>query len=389
MRKYISIILGIILIAGAFMGYKKLANSKKDKKPSVKRIVKLVQTQEVKNTTIPIIITTSGTLKAKEKIDLFSEVQGILLKGAKDFKAGIFFSKGETILRINSEEFSANLRSQKSNFYSVLTAMMPDLQLDFPEVYPKWQAYLSSFDMQKALAKLPKINSEKEKYFITGRKVLSTYYSVKNAEARLSKYVIRAPFSGVLSETLVNQGTLIRPGQKLGSFVNTSVYELEVNINTQYTDLLQKGKKVTIQNLEQTKEWTGIVSRINPIVDANTQTLKVYIMLNDKMLKEGMYLQASLPVKPVSEAFEVSRKLLVDDTKLFIVNDSILSLQPISPVFFNDKTVVVKGLKNGQKLVKEPVPGAYEGMVVKKAPSNSSKRGENSNEKESGEKIIN
>ncbi len=376
MRRYISIILGIILIASAIMGYKKLVSSKQDKKPAVKKIVKLVQTQEVKNTSIPLVITTSGTLKAKDKIDLFTEVQGILLKGSKDFKAGTYFSKGETILRINSEEFSANLRSQKSNFYSVLTAMMPDLQLDFPEVYPKWQSYLTNFDMQKGLAKLPETSSDKEKYFITGRKVLSTYYSVKNAEARLSKYIIRAPFSGVLSEVMVNSGALIRPGQKLGTFVNTSVYELEVNINTQYSELLQKGKKVKLQNLELTKEWTGIVSRINPIVDVSTQTLKVYITLKDKMLKEGMYLQASLPIKSISEAFEVSRKLLVDDTKLFIVNDSILNLQTISPVFFNEKTVVVKGLENGQKLVKEPVPGAYEGMVVKKAPSNSPKGGE-------------
>lgn len=347
------------------MGYKKLASSEKDKKPTVKKIVKIVQTKEVKNTTIPLVITTSGMLKAKDKIDLFTEVQGILLKGAKDFKAGIYFSKGETMLRINSEEFSANLRSQKSNFYSVLTSMMPDLQLDFPEVYPKWQAYLSSFDMQKGLAKLPEISSDKEKYFITGRKVLSTYYSVKNSEARFSKYIIRAPFSGVLSDAMVNQGALIRPGQKLGTFVNTSIYELEVNINTQYSELLQKGKKVRLQNLEKTKEWTGIVSRINPIVDVNTQTLKVYIALKDKDLKEGMYLHASLPVKSISEAYEVSRKLLVDDTKLFVVNDSILNLQSISPVFFNEKTVVVKGLANGQKLVKEPVPGAYEGMVVK------------------------
>lgn len=365
MRQYISIFLGLLLIAGAFLGYKKLASSKKDTQPKVKQIVKIAQTVSVKNTTIPLTIITSGILKAKDKIELFTETQGIVLKGTKDFKAGTHFSKGETILRINSEEFSANLRSQKSNFYSVLTAMMPDLQLDFPDVYPKWKNYLINFDMQSTLAKLPEMTSDKEKYFITGRNILSSYYSVKNAEARLSKFRIRAPFSGVLSDVMVNQGALIRPGQKLGTFVNTSVYELEVNINTQYSDLLQKGKKVNLQNLEHTKEFTGIVSRINPIVDVNTQTLKVYITLKDKSLKEGMYLEASLPVKSITEAFEVARKLLVDDTKLFIVNDSILNLQSITPVFFNEKTVVVKGLENGQKLVKEPVPGAYEGMIVK------------------------
>ncbi|HIP48183.1 MAG TPA: efflux RND transporter periplasmic adaptor subunit [Lutibacter sp.] len=380
MRQYISIFLGILLIAGGFMGYKKLANSKKERKHSVKRIVKVAQTQEVKNTTIPINITTSGTLKAKDKIDLFTEVQGILLNGAKEFKAGTYFRKGEIMLRVNSEEFSANLRAQKSNFYSVLTAMMPDLQLDFPEVYPKWKDYLSSFDIHKSLKELPIMISDKEKYFVTGRKVLSSYYSVKNAEARLSKYHICAPFSGILSSTLVNTGSLIRPGQKMGTFVNTSAYELEVNINTQYGNLLQKGKKVILQNLEHTQEWTGIVSRINPIVDVNTQTLKVYITLKDNNLKEGMYLEANLPIKSIDNAFEVARMLLVEDSKLFVVNDTLLHLQKINPLFFNEKTVVVQGLKEGQKVVKAPIPGAYEGMVVK-VPSNSLKKGEHPNVK--------
>ena len=365
MRQYISIFLGILLIAAAFMGYKKLANSKKEKKHIVKKIVKLAQTQEVHNKTIPLLITTSGILKAKDKIDLFTEVQGLLIKGNKAFKAGTYFNKGETILRINSEEFKANLNAQKSNFYSVLTAMMPDLQLDFPEVYPKWQSYLSSFDIQKSLAKLPEMSSDKEKYFVTGRKVLSSYYGVKNAEARLSKYTIRAPFSGVLSSTMVNTGSLIRPGQKMGTFVNTTTYELEVNINTQYGNLLQKGKKVSLQNLEHTKEYTGIVSRINPIVDVSTQTLKVYITLRDKTLKEGMYLEANLPVKSVDNAFEVARNLVVNDTNLFVVKDTVLSLQIINPVFFNEKTVIVQGLENGQKVLKQPIPGAYEGMTVK------------------------
>ena len=87
--------------------------------------------------------------------------------------------------------------------------------------------------------------------------------------------------------------------------------------------------------------------------------------LKDKDLKEGMYLEANVPVKSIKDAFEVSRKLLVDDTKLYIVNDSLLHLQSINPVFFNEKTVVIKGLKNGQLVVKEPVPGAYQGMIVK------------------------
>lgn len=364
MRALISILFGILLIAGAVFVSKTLVKNKKIRSHKAKIVHKIVKVQNVENTTIPLSISTSGTLKAKYKIDIFAEVQGILIKGGKDFKAGTFFRKGETILRLNSDEHQANLRSLKSSFYSSLTAMMPDLQLDYPNAYLKWKTYLSNFDMQKSLSKLPEMSSDKEKYFITGRKIISTYYSVKNAEVRLSKYRIVAPYSGILSDAMVNPGTLIRPGQRLGEFINTSVYELEVNVNTLYDDILQIGKKVELYNLDHSKTWTGIVSRINPKVDPTSQTIKVYIELKEKSLREGMYLEANLPGKSIENAYEVARNLLVDDSSLFIVKDTILYLVKVEPVFFNKKTVVVKGLENGQKLIKKPVPGAYDGMVV-------------------------
>jgi hypothetical protein len=37
----------------------------------------------------------------------------------------------------------------------------------------------------------------------------------------------------------------------------------------------------------------------------------------------------------------------------------------VNPVYFSDKTVVVKGIPNGSLILNKPVPGAYAGMLVK------------------------
>ena len=42
---------------------------------------------------------------------------------------------------------------------------MPDIRLDYPEQYEKWEQYLRDFDFDKPTPKLPAINSEKEKFF--------------------------------------------------------------------------------------------------------------------------------------------------------------------------------------------------------------------------------
>ncbi len=365
MRKIISIVLGVLLLTGAFFLAKYLIDNKKKPKPTFEKIVKTVFVEEVKNAEIPIVITTSGNLIAKRKIDLYAEVQGVLKASNKEFKAGALYNRGESMLRINSEEFYANLQSQKSNFYNNLIAIMPDIRLDYPDNYEKWQTYLNSFDINKPVPELPEMSSEKETYFISGRGINTAYYNVKNLQVKLSKYNLRAPYKGVVTEALVTSGSLVRAGQKLGEFIDPSVFEMEVSVNAEYADLLKVGNKVKLHNLEKTKAYSGKVIRINGKVDAMSQTIKAYIEITHQDLKEGIYLEADLTARSESNAIEISRKLLVDNKQLYVVKDSILDLVDVSPVYFSTEKAIVKGLENGTLILSKPIPGAYDGMLVR------------------------
>ena len=365
MRKFLSIIFGILLLAGAFLISKRFIDNKNKPKPKFEKIVKTVFVNKAENKEIPIVITTSGNLNAKHKIEIFAEVQGVLKHSAKEFKAGTTYKKGEQVLSINSDEFYANLQSQKSNFYNIITGIMPDIRFDYPEEYEKWQGYLNSFDIHKATPKLPVINSEKEKYFISGRGINTAYYNVKNLEVKLGKYNLQAPYNGVLTEALVTSGTLVRMGQKLGEFIDPSVYEMEVSVNAEFANLLKKGNEVKLHNLVKTKEYVGEVIRINGRVDVNSQTIKAYIQVSHEDLKEGMYLEADLDARSETNAIEISRKLLIDNQQLFVVRDSVLDLIDVNPVYFSAETVVLKGIEDGTLLLSKSLPGAYDGMRVK------------------------
>jgi len=327
--------------------------------------IKTVFVDTVVNRTIPIIIPANGNLIAKERVEIFSEVQGIFRYSSHPFKPGQAFRKGEVLLQIDAAEFSASVQSAKSNLYNLITAAMPDLRLDYPEDYPKWQAYLSGFDLEKITPELPEITSEKERYFISGRNIVTTYYNVKNLERRLSKYIIRAPFSGVLTEALVTEGSLIRPGQKLGEFINPQIYELQVAVNKSYSDFLKVGEEVDLEDLEGTQRFKGKVARINAAVNQESQTVSVFIDVQDRRVKEGMYLQARIEGRSEENAFEISRKLLNDQKELFVVRDSVLDVLQVRPVFFSDKTAILKGVAEGTVILSRPVPGAYAGMIVK------------------------
>ena len=365
MRKIILSVVGVLLIVGAYFASNLIANNKKEKRPVPEKIVKTVFIDTVKNSTIQIVIPANGSLSAKRRLELYSEVQGVFKTGGKLFKPGQKYRQGETLIRIDASEYYASVQSSKSNLYNSIAAIMPDLRLDFPEVFQKWETYLNGFDLNKSTPKLPQMTSEKENYFVTGRGIVTNYFNVKNLEQRLAKYNIRAPFSGILTEALVTEGSLIRSGQKLGEYIDPSVYEMEVALSKTYSNLLRVGESVTLNNLDNTETYAGKVSRINGSIDATTQTITAYIEVKNEDLKEGMYLEANLNVKEEPNAIEVNRNLVLDGNQIFIVRDSVLDLIDVKPIYRSDTKVVLKNVPDGITILSKPVPGAYAGMLVK------------------------
>ena len=365
LRKVIFAILGIVLIVAAIFVGRYISNSKKKQRPVAEKVIKTVFTDTVENTTVQIVIPANGNLVAKRRVELYSEVQGVFRSSGKLFKPGQEYRAGEVLIRIDASEYYASVQSAKSNLYNSIAAIMPDLRLDFPEVFQKWQTYLNEFNLEKTTPKLPEMTSDKENYFITGRGIVSNYYNVKNLEQRLGKYTIRAPFSGILTEALVTEGSVVRNGQKLGEFIDPNIYEMEVALSKTYASLLKVGEEVMLNNLDNTETYKGKVTRVNGRIDATTQTITAFIEVKDKSLKEGMYLEANLNAKQEENAYEINRNLVLDGEQIFVVRDSILDVIDVNPVYFSDTKAVVKDIPDGTIMLSKPVPGAYAGMLVK------------------------
>ena len=364
MRKAILYTLAALILVAAFFVAKAIADSKEKPKSQSKSNVKVVFVDTVKNSTIPIIIPANGNLLAKRRVELFSEVQGVFRYSSELFKEGQKYNAGQTLIKIDANEYEASVQSAKSDLYNQIIAIMPDLRLDYPEVYPKWQEYLDQFNLNSSVPELPKSSTDKERYFINGRGIITAYYNIKNLEQRLVKYRISAPFNGVLTEALVTEGTLIRNGQKLGEFIDPSIYELEVALSKEYADLLKVGEKVLLKNNSGTENYTGKVSRVNSRIDPSTQTVSVFVEVRDEALKEGMYLRADLDARQEEDAISIDRGLINDQDEIFIVKDGKLETLAVNPVYFSDKKAIIKGVEDGVLVLSKQVSGAYNGMPV-------------------------
>lgn len=366
MRKtIISIISGIVLIGIGFFVASNMASRERPQRKQGEKVAQSVITKEVLNQNIATKVFESGILTAKNRIELFAEVQGIMEPTRKEFKPGNSYRRGELLIKIRDTDYSANLQAQKSSLQNLITSALPDLRLDFPEAYVKWDQYVRDFDMNRPVPPLPEPISEKEEFFITGKNIYTIYYATKNMELVYGKYNLHAPFAGILTEALVNPGSLVRPGQKLGDFIDPSVYEMEVSVGRSIYPYISVGQSVEVsEGKSSSRKWNGKIIRINGKVDQATQTVKAFIKLQADDLKEGMFLEAEILGKQEANAFEVNRNLLINETDLFVVDNQQLALKTIEPVYFTESTVIVRGLADGDQLVVKPVAGGYSGMEV-------------------------
>lgn len=368
-RIIFSFIAGVLILGAGFYGNKKLASMKPEKaQREIPKRIKSVETLMVSNQPISTTLGVQGRLEAYNKISLFTEVGGLVLETGKPFKKGVYFGKGETLLRIDDAEARLSLQSQKATLLNGVAMMMPDLKIDYPESFAAWNTYLSDFDVNKSIPAMPTAVNQREKLFVAGRNLYTQYYAIQSLEERLSKYTLRAPFSGVLTSTAVDQGAVIRTGQQLGELMATGYYEMVATVPLSDLDFLKPGGEVMLSSEDIDGKWNGKIKRISDQIDANTQTVNVYIGVSGKGLREGMYLRGEADAKTIVNAVEINRGLLVDQQDVYVVkNDTLLQLVPINVRKFNRETVIVSGLPDGTRLLTSNVAGAYDGMRVKLA----------------------
>ena len=364
--RQISIVLGgLILLGAGFLTSRMMAGgqdeSQKAKPKRARAVLARTITNDANEATIPI----TGKLEATKRIELYSEVQGKFLKADAPFKQGVPFQQDEVLVQIDKQEALYNLRSQKSNLKNSITQMLPDLKLDYPEHFQRWQDYLQRFRLDKPLPPLPTVDEPQVDYFISARNIYSQYNTIKAQQARLGDFTLRAPFDGVLTEALIDPGTLVRPGQKLGAFIQPGRYELQAAIGAGELDKVQVGDSVALHTSDMVGNWTGKVIRINQQINANTQSVQVTIATEGSELKAGMYLEGRIQTGTIPNTCEVPRRLVENGNHVWIIQDQQLKKAEVEMMHSSNGTAIIRGLKDGTRILNEAIPTAYEGMRVK------------------------
>lgn len=365
-RKFIiNIIVIIVLFVLTYLLYGMLSGMgetpEEKQKEALKRYVK---TEKVAYVTNSAKIIETGRLASQQSVNLSAEVQGEILQGNIALREGTKFKKGDLMVRIFDEEAKNNLKASKSRFMNGLASILPDIRIDFPESYQKYQNFFNSVKIDKPLPELPELDSDKEKVFLASRNILNDYYNIKSAEIRLSKYRLYAPFNGTFTAVYLEPGSVANPGSLIASMIRTDKFELEVPVRTEDAYWINIGDKVQVSTKDRHLFWTGKVVRKSDFMDPSSQAIGVYISLmpeKNKPLYQGQYLMAEFATKLLENSMEIPRNAVFKKDRVFTVEQGKLKENRVNILKNNETTVIVSGLQVGVELVVEPLVNAKEG----------------------------
>lgn len=369
MRRNLIIGLIVVVLLGSGFVLMNYFAGKKTLPPERKPLesINYVKTEKVIYQDIPTEVVAYGRVASSQPVDLIAEVSGKLLPGQVVMKEGEKFKQGQLICRVYDVEARLNLQARKSQFLNLIASILPDIKVDFNENFAAWQQYFEKIDIESELPELPEAMNIKEKTFLATKNILSEYYSIQSLQENLRKYKIYAPYNGSIVTVNSELGSVVNPGANIARIIRTDRLELVIPVEVEDIKWVQQGAEVMIDSEENESEWTGRVIRKADYVDPNTQSINVYIAINNvngSELYDGQYLRAIIPGEQVFSAMEIPRRIMVNEHQLYVLEDSTLKIKDINVHKVNQENIIISGLEEGTQIVVEAPTNAAENMKV-------------------------
>lgn len=260
----------------------------------------------------------SGSLMPVVEATVKSKVAGELISVA--VREGETVTKGAVLARIDTRNQQAQVDSQRAMVEkSRADLAMAKLELD------NNQRLLD----RKFIAPTV-VDTSRSAHAAAAAGLKAAEAQARLAEIGLQDAVVRAPIDGVVAKRMVQPGEKVSPDEPLLSLVDLTQLELVAPAPASEVPLIKVGQSVrfTVDGFG-TRDFTGTVQRINPVAEASSRAILIYLAVPnaDGSLKGGMFASGTLvldenaaaPVIPLSAVrtdVGVPYVLVVKDGKL-------------------------------------------------------------------------
>jgi membrane fusion protein (multidrug efflux system) len=130
----------------------------------------------------------------------------------------------------------------------------------------------------------------------------------REAEVRLSKTTISAPFPGTVGLRLISPGAYVEKGTDIVRLENIASIKLDFRVPELYSSQVRAGQQVSVRlDAFPGEQFTGRIYAVEPVVDEKTRTvlLRARVPNQGLKLKPGMFVRVALTLETRKNAILV------------------------------------------------------------------------------------
>jgi len=179
----------------------------------------------------------------------------------------------------------------------------------------------------------------------------------RQAENRLARAVIRAPFAGVVANVAVEPGESVAPGAPVVRVVQLDPAVVNLSVADRDIVSLEQGMPVEVTAASRSETFEGRVSRVSPAADLRTRSFPVEVEVDNerRLLLPGMIARVKAERALFEDAMVVPQDWIVtkrDRRGVFVEEENTAVWRDVVlGEILHDRVLVKEGLEAGDRVV--------------------------------------
>ncbi|KXJ99381.1 MAG: RND family efflux transporter MFP subunit [Acidobacteria bacterium OLB17] len=203
--------------------------------------------------------------------------------------------------------------------------------------------------------------------------VAAAQTQVDDAERVLADTVIRAPFSGYVSERPTSVGEYVSSSSVIATVLRTNPIKAIIQVPEADVPSVKLGAMVTISvDAYKDQNFAGKVSAVNPAIDQNSRAASIEALIDngENLLRQGMFATARIVRGGGSKGVFVPKSAVYSDVatksfRVFVIADGIAKLKVVQiGREEGDWQQIISGVDADETVATSNVDQLYEGAKV-------------------------
>ncbi len=314
MKKYIALILVTIIVSCG----KKKAETSVNNDPAIP-----VKVQKVVSNENASFISVSGVVQAESSADLSTRMMGFV--NELYVKVGDKVTKGQLLLSINNSDLQAKKAQVEASIIKAETGLK-NAEKDY-------NRFKNLFAQNSASQK--EVDDMTARYEMAKASLQAATQMRNEINAQFAYTNIRAPFSGVVTNTFIDKGTMANPGMPLVSVEGKGGFEVLARVPETEISKIKQNAEVEVLIKSINKTIKGKVSEVSSSAKntGGQYIVKVGLEKTNAPILSGMFATVQFPVE----------KLNASETTVRIPKSAIVEqgqLQGVYTVSQNNKALL-------------------------------------------------